>query len=162
MASGDLPAGLAKWALKQPAEYSQIIIAYDALAVIVHPANPLSNLSISDLREIFSGRITNWKSLGWGSGGEIQVCAHDASRGAFGTWRKFVMGDKDHVTFDAKIFESNLMLGDAVLANPHAIGTWYRLWQQNQSSRCLRSIISFLRKNRFQSASIQFVKSYAC
>lgn len=122
MASSDMPAGLVKWAAKQPAEYSQTIIAYDALAVIVHPANPLSNLSISDLREIFSGRITHWKSLGWNAGGEIQVCAHDASRGAFGTWRKFVMGNKDHVTFEAKVFESNLVLGDAVLANPHAIG----------------------------------------
>jgi phosphate transport system substrate-binding protein len=122
MASGDMPEGLDKWASKQNVEFSQTIIAYDALGVVAHPSNPISNLSIQDLREIFSGRVTSWKAFGWGAGGEIQVCSHDASRGAFGTWKKFVMGSKEHVTFDAKIFEDNVTLGEAVLANPHAIG----------------------------------------
>jgi phosphate transport system substrate-binding protein len=122
MASGDMPEGLSKWASKQNVEFSETVIAYDALAVIVNPSNPIGNLSIQDLREIFSGRITNWKSLGWGTGGDIQICSHDASRGAFGAWRKFVMGAKEHVSFDAKVFEDNMTIGEAVLANPHAIG----------------------------------------
>lgn len=122
MASGDMPAGLSKWASKQNVEFLETVIAYDALAVVVHPSNPVSNLSIQDLREIFSGRITNWKSLGWSAGGQVQVCSHDASRGAFGNWKKFVMGLKEHVTFDAKVFQDNETLSEAVLSDPHAIG----------------------------------------
>jgi phosphate transport system substrate-binding protein len=122
MASSDIPSALGKWASKQSVQYSQTIIAYDALAVVVHPSNPISNLSLHDLREIFAGRITSWKDLGWNFGGEIQACSQDASRGGFGTWRKFVMGTKDHITFDAKVFESNVAIVEAVLANPHAIG----------------------------------------
>lgn len=122
MASSDMPEGLSKWALKQNVEFLETVIAYDALAVVVHPSNLVSNLSIQDLRDIFSGRITSWKSLGWSAGGQVQVCSHDASRGAFGTWKKFVMGVKEHVTFDAKVFQDNATLSEALLVNPHAIG----------------------------------------
>ena len=39
-------------------------VALDALAVIVHPSNPMSELSIEQLSDIFTGKITNWKALG--------------------------------------------------------------------------------------------------
>lgn len=45
-------------------EVEEVIIAYDALAVIVNPSNPVSQLTRQQLEAIFRGKITNWKQLG--------------------------------------------------------------------------------------------------
>jgi len=39
-------------------------VAWDALVVIVHPDNPVNNITLSQIRQVYLGRITNWKSLG--------------------------------------------------------------------------------------------------
>jgi len=39
-------------------------VAWDALAIIVHPSNPVSNLSLSQIKQIYSGDITNWSKVG--------------------------------------------------------------------------------------------------
>jgi len=39
-------------------------VAWDALAIIVHPSNPVSNLSLFQIKQIYSGVITNWKDVG--------------------------------------------------------------------------------------------------
>ncbi len=45
-------------------EIQEHIVAQDALAVIVHPSNPISELTMQQLRDIFTGKVTNWKQLG--------------------------------------------------------------------------------------------------
>ena len=122
MASSDMPLNLEKWASKKKVEFSQTVIAYDALAVITNPSNPIKNFTLLELKEIFAGHIKDWKELGWPAGGSIQVCSHEASRGSFGTWKKFVMGQKEHVTFKANIFEDNYSLGNYITKNRNAIG----------------------------------------
>jgi phosphate transport system substrate-binding protein len=52
-------------------------IAKDALAVVVHPDNPITELSYEDLKSIYSGNATNWKDFGWETGGEITFCRID-------------------------------------------------------------------------------------
>ena len=122
LASSELPEELIKWAAKQQVDYTKTLIAYDALAVVVNPLNPIKNLSMMDLKEIFSGRITHWKSFGWEAGGGIQVLSHESGRGSFVAWKKFVMGDKEHVTLVAKVFNDNRSLISELTKNPHAIG----------------------------------------
>jgi len=39
-------------------------VAWDALAVITHPDNPVENLSLKEVKQIYSGKITNWKDVG--------------------------------------------------------------------------------------------------
>src|SRR4030066_255725 len=43
----------------------EIPIAWDGIAVIVHPSNPLNNLNMSELRQIFQGTLNNWRDLGY-------------------------------------------------------------------------------------------------
>ena len=45
-------------------ELEEITIAYDALAVVVHPSNPVKQLTRRQLEDIFRGKITNWKQVG--------------------------------------------------------------------------------------------------
>jgi ABC-type phosphate transport system substrate-binding protein len=47
-------------------------LAYDSLAIVVHPDNPINNLALTDLRDIFQGRTFDWAALG-GSGEVIPV-----------------------------------------------------------------------------------------
>lgn len=55
-------------------------VALDALAVIVHPSNPLSELSIDQLSDIFSGKAKNWKELG-GAGQPILILSRERNSG---------------------------------------------------------------------------------
>lgn len=45
-------------------EVKEFLVGIDALSLIVHPANPVSELSIGQLSDIFTGRVKNWKELG--------------------------------------------------------------------------------------------------
>lgn len=121
LVSSEMPEDLAEWATKQGVNYSPVIIAYDAIAVIVHPSNPIKNLSVMDLREIFSGKVAKWKNVGWSNGGDIQVISQDPGRGTYVSWKKFVMGPNDHITLAAKLYLDNAMLVKAVAENPNAI-----------------------------------------
>jgi len=47
-------------------------VAWDALAVLVHPSNPVKKISTEQLRKIYTGKLTNWKQLG-GPNKEIEV-----------------------------------------------------------------------------------------
>ena len=65
-------------------EVEEVIIAYDALAVIVNPSNPVSQLTRQQLEAIFRGKITNWKQLG---GPDENYCLFP--RNLFGNLRIF-------------------------------------------------------------------------
>jgi len=56
-------------------------VALDALSIIVHPANPVSKLTIEQLSDIFTGEITNWKQVG-GRDEKIVILSRDKSSGS--------------------------------------------------------------------------------
>lgn len=51
-------------------------IAYDGIAVIVNPANKVTNLTLEQLKDVYTGKITNWKDLG-GEDGQIVVVSRE-------------------------------------------------------------------------------------
>lgn len=67
-------------------------VAYDAIAVIVHPDNPVHGLTTSQVRDIFAGRITNWKEVG-GPDLPIGLVNRDEASGTREAFSKIVMGD---------------------------------------------------------------------
>ena len=70
------------------------VIAYDCIAVVVNPKNPVENLTLEQLRDIFSGKIKNWKEVG-GPNKEIIVVNRDEASGTREAFHKLVMGDTD-------------------------------------------------------------------
>ena len=70
------------------------IIAIDSLVVIVHPSNPVSTVSIEEVKAIFNGTITNWSQLG-GSDGPISVIEQTDASGS-------------RAVFDRRIFPEGL------------------------------------------------------
>ena len=78
-----------------------IVIGIDAIVPIVHPANPVTDLKSEQLRDIFAGKITNWKDVG-GEDKQIVVISRDTSSGTYEAWQELIMKD-------AKVFPGALL-----------------------------------------------------
>jgi len=104
----------------------EFIMAYDGIGVIVNKDNPVTKLSIDQLADIFTGKVTNWKAVG-GKDGEIVVLSRDVSSGTHVYFKEKVLnkGDEKGKAEYAKsvLFQpSTEAIVDQVVQNPKAIG----------------------------------------
>ncbi|WP_433886723.1 substrate-binding domain-containing protein [Pseudomonas vranovensis] len=98
------------------------VIALDGVAVIVHPDNPLPQLTTTQLAQIFCGQIDRWEQLGIGSG-PINLYARDDRSGTFETFKALVLDPARQALADrTKRFESAEQLASQVLGDRQAIG----------------------------------------
>jgi phosphate transport system substrate-binding protein len=102
---------------KKPTEYK---VALDGLSVYVHEGNPVKELSISQLDEIFTGKIRNWKQLG-GSDLPITVYSRENSSGTYEFFKEHVLKGKDF-TAAAQTMPGTAAVLQSVANDPKAIG----------------------------------------
>ena len=76
-------------------EVEEVIVAYDALAVVVHPSNPVKQLTRQQLEDIFRGKITNWKQVG-GDDRKIVVYSRETSSGTYEFFKESVLKNKNY------------------------------------------------------------------
>ncbi len=95
-------------------------VAYDSIVPIVHPTNPVNNLTLAQLKDIWSGRVTNWKQVGGPDKG-IVVISRETSSGTYECWEERVMM-KARVTPAAQNLASSGAVFQAVSGNRYAIG----------------------------------------
>jgi phosphate transport system substrate-binding protein len=95
-------------------------VAYDCIVPVVHPSNTIMNLSVAQLKDIYMGKIKNWKEVG-GPDRTIVVISRDTSSGTYEVWEKKVM-NKDRVFPGALLQASNGAIVQAVSKNKNAIG----------------------------------------
>ena len=74
--------------------YKEVIIAKDALSVIVNPANKIGQLTREQLEGIFTGKITNWKQVG-GEDLAIVVYSRETSSGTYEFFKEHVLNKKN-------------------------------------------------------------------
>ena len=72
------------------------VIAYDALAVVVHPSNKVSNLTREQLEGIFTGKIKNWKEVG-GADMKIVAYSRETSSGTYEFFKESVLKNKNYM-----------------------------------------------------------------
>jgi len=120
MASGGMNYEIRKWAEKKNLKVKSTEIAFDALAVFVHPSNQAKNLSLEDLREIMVGSVTDWKEFNLPPG-PIQVYTQNPNRGSYEAWRSVVLEDKLSVTLHAKVMDGKDIV-TAIVNDPRGIG----------------------------------------
>ena len=77
-------------------EVNEVIVAYDALAVVVHPSNPVKQLTRQQLEDIFRGKITNWKQVG-GDDRKIVVYSRETSSGTYEFFKESVLKNKNYM-----------------------------------------------------------------
>ena len=95
-------------------------VATDCVVPVVHPTNPLNNISMDRLKDIYSGKITNWKEVG-GNDKPIVAISRDTSSGTYEVWHEKVL-HKERVTPRALLQASNGAVAQAVAKNKYAIG----------------------------------------
>ena len=78
-------------------EVEEVIVAYDALAVVVHPSNPVKQLTRQQLEDIFRGKITNWKQVG-GDDRKIVVYSRETSSGTYEFFKESVLKNKNYMS----------------------------------------------------------------
>ncbi len=107
----------------EPKEYK---VALDGLAVVVNKNNPVSKLTLTQLADIFTGKVTDWKEVG-GSGGPIVILSREVNSGTHVYFKEHVLrkGDsksREEFSQDALLLSSSQAIADEVLQNSSAIG----------------------------------------
>jgi phosphate transport system substrate-binding protein len=97
-----------------------ITICNDGIAVVVHPGNPLANLSTEQVRNIFNGRIKNWKDLGW-IDRKIDAVTREEGSGTRGSFEELIM-KKMEIDDGIMVQDSNGSVKEVIATDPYAIG----------------------------------------
>jgi phosphate transport system substrate-binding protein len=99
---------------------TEIVICHDGIAVVVHPRNPLKNLTIEQVRAIYSGKIINWKQLGWIDRG-IDAVTREEGSGTRAAFEELMMGKRE-ISDAIMVQDSNGSVKEVVATDPYAIG----------------------------------------
>lgn len=97
------------------------IVALDGIAVIVHPANRVNNLTRKQIRDIYSGRVTNWSMVG-GPNAPIVMIQRESNSGTQDSFKELVMGKDMPISKRAETQSSNGAIKSRVASTPTAIG----------------------------------------
>jgi phosphate transport system substrate-binding protein len=96
------------------------VIAMDGIAVVVHPSNNVTGLTKKQLKDIFTGKISNWSEVG-GPYEKIVVISRDSSSGTFEAFGELAL-NKEKVRADALLQASNQAVASTVGMTKGAIG----------------------------------------
>ncbi len=102
---------------KIPREYK---VALDGLSVYVNGANNLNELSVAQLKDIFSGKVRNWKEVG-GRDAPITVYSRENSSGSYEFFKEHILKGQDFVS-TAQTMPGTAALIQAVEKDPNGIG----------------------------------------
>ena len=119
---GTCDIGLSSRALKDEEKeggLKETVLAYDGIAIIVHPDNPVSDLSIEQIAKLYTGEITNWKDVG-GKDAEVVLIGREAASGTRDGFES-ITGTKDKCQYRQELTSTGDVI-TAVSQNPDAIG----------------------------------------
>ena len=119
---GRCDIGLSSRALKDDEKASglkETVLALDGIAVIVNPANPVSDLDVETIAKIYTGEITNWKEVG-GNDAEIALIGREAGSGTRDGFES-ITDTKDSCKYRQELTSTGDVI-TTVSTNPDAIG----------------------------------------
>ena len=122
VSEGRCDIGLASRALKddeKAAGLKETVLALDGIAVIVNPANPVSDLDVETIAKIYTGEITNWKEVG-GNDAEIVLIGREAGSGTRDGFES-ITDTKDSCKYRQELTSTGDVI-TTVSQNPDAIG----------------------------------------
>jgi phosphate transport system substrate-binding protein len=95
------------------------VVARDGIVVVVNPANKVQNLTMLQVRDIFNGKLRNWKQVG-GADAPVTVVSREAGSGTRSSFEE-ILGEVD-LTRDALIQDSNGTIRETVAMDANAVG----------------------------------------
>jgi phosphate transport system substrate-binding protein len=104
----------------------EFVVAGDAIAVVVHPSNPIDSLTLSQISDIYTGKLTNWSELG-GEDWPIVLLSRESNSGTYVYFLENVirLGDSESDLLfspDTLLMPSSEGISTEVRQNPNAIG----------------------------------------
>jgi len=107
----------------QPLEFK---VGLDGLAVLINKDNPVDKLTVSQLRDIFTAKITNWKEVG-GKDLKIVILSRESNSGTHMFFKEHVIRggnkkDKTEFSVHSLLMPSSQAIYDEIVQNPHALG----------------------------------------
>ena len=122
VSEGRCDIGLASRGLKDDEKSSgltETVLAYDGIAVVVSPENPVSDLTIEQIADIYTGKITNWKDVG-GNDAEIVLIGREAGSGTRDGFES-ITGTEEACQYRQELTSTGDVIA-TVSQNPDAIG----------------------------------------
>ena len=119
---GRCDIGLSSRVLKDDEKTSglvETVLAYDGIAIVVSPENPVSDLDVDTIAKIYTGEITNWKDVG-GDDAEIVLIGREAGSGTRDGFES-ITGTKDACAYRQELTSTGDVI-NTVSQNPNAIG----------------------------------------
>lgn len=119
---GRCDIGLSSRALKEEEKaqgLKETVLAYDGIAMIVNPANPVSDLTLEQIAAIYKGEITNWKDVG-GNDAQIVLIGREAGSGTRDGFES-ITDTKDACQYRQELTSTGDVIA-TVAQNPDAIG----------------------------------------
>ena len=119
---GRCDIGLASRSLKDEEKakgLTETVLAYDGIAIIVSPENPVQELDLDTIAKIYTGEITNWKDVG-GNDAEVVLIGREAASGTRDGFES-ITGTKDKCQYRQELTSTGDVI-TAVSQNPDAIG----------------------------------------
>lgn len=120
--TGTADIGMSSRALKNDEqELWTVEIARDGLAVIINPANPVSDLTLEQVRDIYSAGVSDWGELG-GVAAKIHIIAREEGSGTRSAFEDLVMDENHRITPRAIVQDSNGAVRQIVAGDRNSIG----------------------------------------
>ena len=119
---GRCDIGLSSRALKDEEKaggLEETVLALDGIAIIVHPDNAVNDLTLAQISDIYTGKITNWSEFG-GADGEIVLIGREAGSGTRDGFES-ITGTKDECQYRQELTSTGDVI-TTVAGNPNAIG----------------------------------------
>jgi len=136
----------------------EIKVALDGLAVVVNPKNPVNKLTMQQLADIFTGKISNWKDVG-GVDQKIVILSREVNSGTHVYFKEHVLrrGDvngKEEFAPNALLLSSSQAIADEVIGNPAAIG-YYGMGYISSKQKAIA--VAKDEKSEYESSNIENV-----
>ena len=123
--TADIAASSREMSSQEKESLKSVVIGRDALVVILNKSNPIDNLSVEQLRDIYLGRITNWKQLN-GPNKLVQLVNRESGSGTKTLFQELVVhsiGSKNlQMSLKSIVNNSNAEVKETVRLIPGAIG----------------------------------------
>ena len=119
---GTCDIGLSSRALmdeEKAAGLQETVLAYDGIAIIVHPDNLVSDLTLEQIAQLYTGEITNWKDVG-GNDAQVVLIGREAASGTRDGFES-ITGTKDKCQYRQELTSTGDVI-TTVSQNPDAIG----------------------------------------
>ena len=117
---GEVDIGMASWKESEDTSLWSTPIALDGIAIVVHPQNQVKGLTLLQLKDVFFGRVWDWRDVR-GQAGDILVVSREDGSGTRVVFEELVMQGQ-RVTLTAVVMPSSRAVVEYVAEHPQAVG----------------------------------------